>query len=59
MRSGGRPEGLDLLRASLPEPTLPGFREEARRQAALLKGAPEQADALDFIEANADLGDWT
>ena len=50
---------MRLLWVSLPDPSLPGFREEARRQAALLRGVPEQADTLDFIEANADLSDWT
>jgi hypothetical protein len=50
---------MKLLRVWVPDPSSPGFREEARRQAALLKGAPEQTDALDFIEANADLSDWS
>jgi hypothetical protein len=58
-RASRRAGGLKLLRVWVPDPSLPGFREEARRQAALLRGAPEQTDALDFIEANADLGDWT
>jgi len=30
---------------------MPGFREEARRQAALLHNAPEEREAMDFIEA--------
>ena len=50
---------MRLLRVPISDSSLPGFREEARRQAALLRGVPEQTDALDFIEANADLGDWT
>jgi hypothetical protein len=58
-RASRRTSGLKLLRVWVPDPSLPGFREEARRQAALLRGSPEQADALDFIEANADLSDWT
>ena len=58
-RASRRAGGLKLLRVWVPDPSLPGFREETRRQAALLRGTPEQADALDFIEANADLGDWT
>jgi len=29
----------------------PGSAEEARRQAALLRGAPEELEALDFFEA--------
>jgi hypothetical protein len=47
-------KGLKLLRVWVPDPRAPGFREEARRQAALLRGAPEEADALAFIEAAAD-----
>ena len=34
-----------------------GFRDEAERQANLLRGAPEEREALDFIEAAADPGD--
>ena len=41
----------------VPDPHAPGFREEANRQALLLRGAPEEAEALNFIEAVADLGD--
>ena len=33
--------------------------EMARRQAALLRSAPEEREALDFIEAAADFEDWT
>jgi hypothetical protein len=35
----------------------PGFREEAHRQALLLRGAPEETEAIAFIEAVADTGD--
>lgn len=52
-------DSMKLLRMRVPDLSLPGFREEARRQAALLRKAPEQSDALDVIEANADLSDWT
>jgi hypothetical protein len=31
-----------------------GLSEEAHRQALLLRGAPEEAEALDFIKAAAD-----
>mgnify|MGYP000983862701 CR=1 FL=1 len=37
----------------------PGFAEEARRQAALLRGAPEEIEALAFIETVADTDGWT
>jgi len=49
--------GMKLLRVWVPDPRAPGFREEARRQALLLRGAPEEFEALDFIEAAADFGD--
>ncbi len=47
---------MKLLRVWVPDPRAPGFREEAHRQALLLRGAPEEHEALDFIEAAADLG---
>lgn len=48
---------MKLLRIWVPDPHAPGFREEAHRQALLLRDAPEEREALDFIEAAADLGD--
>ena len=48
--------GLKLIRVWVPDPHAPGFREEAHRQAMLLKGAAEEDEALRFIEAAAD---WT
>lgn len=48
---------MKLLRVWVPDPHAPGFREEAHRQALLLRGAPEESDALDFIEGAADRGD--
>jgi hypothetical protein len=53
-RATRRASGMKLLRVWIPDPQAPGFREEAHRQALLLKGAPEERDALDFIEASAD-----
>ena len=35
----------------------PGFREEAHRQTLLLRGAAEENEAPDFIEAVLDAGD--
>jgi Protein of unknown function (DUF3018) len=40
-RAQKRRQGMRLLRIWVPDPRAPGFREEARRQAALLRGAPE------------------
>ncbi len=56
-RATRRARGMKLLRVWVPDPHTPGFREEAHRQALLLRGAPEEGEALDFIEAAADLGD--
>ncbi len=53
-RANQRARGLKLLRVWVPDPLAPGFREEAARQAALLRGAPEETDALAFIEAAGD-----
>jgi hypothetical protein len=44
---------LKLLRVWVPDPRAPGFQEEAERQAKLLRGAPEETDALDFIASAA------
>jgi len=56
-RTTRKASGMKLLRVWVPDPNAPGFREEAHRQALLLRGAPEERDALDFIAAAADLGD--
>ena len=50
-RASQRASGMKLLRVWVPDPHAPGFRDEARRQALVLRGAPEEADALAFIEA--------
>jgi hypothetical protein len=56
-RATRRARGMKLLRVWVPDPQAPGFREEAHRQALLLRGAAEEREALDFIEAMADRGD--
>jgi hypothetical protein len=56
-RANRKASGMKLLRVWVPDPHAPGFRDEARRQAALLRGAPEEIEALDFIEAVGDVGD--
>ena len=55
-RAARRASGMNLLRVWVPDPGAPGFWDEARRQALILRGAPEELDALDFIEAAADWG---
>ena len=56
-RATRKARGMKLLRVWVPDPHAEGFAAEARRQAGVLRGAPEEAEALAFIEAAADLGD--
>jgi hypothetical protein len=51
-------EALRLLRLRLAHTRTPEFRAEVQRQAALLRGTPEEAEALDFIEAVMDTDGW-
>jgi hypothetical protein len=43
--------GMKQLRIWVPDPNLPEFAAEARRQGLLLRGRAEEAEALDFIAA--------
>lgn len=58
-RQSYRAKGMRLLRVWVPDVTAPDFALEAARQAALLRGAPEETNALAFIEQAADLDGWT
>jgi hypothetical protein len=53
-RARRKEQGMKLLRVWVPDPHAQGFRRKARHQAALLRGAPEEREALAFIEAEAD-----
>jgi hypothetical protein len=44
-------KGMKLLRIWVPDPKRPEFAQEAERQGKLLRGRPEEREALDFIEA--------
>ncbi|MFT8479431.1 antitoxin MazE-like protein [Gluconobacter oxydans] len=55
-RASRKARGMKLLRVWVPDPLAPGFKAEAERQARLLRGAPEEAEALDVIEALAEWG---
>lgn len=48
---------MKLVRLWVPDPKAPGFRRQARRQALLLRGAPEEYEALDFIQVVAKFSD--
>jgi hypothetical protein len=56
-RANRRASGMKLLRVWVPDPGAPGFRQEVERQARLLRSAPEEQNALDFIDAASDRGD--
>ena len=56
-RAARRARGMKLLRVWVPDPLATGFHEEAHRQAQALRGAPEEREALNFIEAAADFGE--
>lgn len=53
-RARRKAAGMKLLRIWVPDPSAPGFAKEARRQGKLLRGRPEEQEALRFIEAAAD-----
>lgn len=55
-RAAKKKQGLKLLRIWVPDIHAPGFAEEAARQAAVLRGAPEEIETLAFIEAAT--ADW-
>jgi hypothetical protein len=62
-RASKRAQGLKLVRLWVPDPEAPGFREEAKRQAALINAASDAQEVMEFIAAaTADLGlepyDW-
>ncbi len=50
-RQSQQSKGMKLLRVWVPDPQRPDFAKEAARQAKLLRGRPEENEALDFIEA--------
>ena len=52
-RASRQMAGMRLLRVWVPDPRAPGFQDEARRQAALLRDGAEEAEALAFIEITA------
>ena len=56
-RASKKAAGMKLVRLWMPDPRTPGFAAEAERQARLLRGAQEEVDALDFIEAAAEGSD--
>ena len=41
-------------RLGIPDTSTPEFQAEAQRQASLIRGTPEDVEALDFSEAAGD-----
>lgn len=58
LRADRKARGMKLVRIWVPDPKVPGFAAEARRQAGLLRGAREEQETLDFIEAVMDTDGW-
>ena len=46
--------GMKQLRIWVPDPHRPEFAAQAERQGLLLRGRPEETEALDFIAAATD-----
>lgn len=57
-RARMRALGLRPVQIWVPDTTRPGFAEELRRQVEVLRGAPEEEDAMEFIEAVQDRRGW-
>ncbi|MBV8798855.1 MAG: antitoxin MazE family protein [Alphaproteobacteria bacterium] len=57
-RETRKARGLRLLRIWVPDTRSAAFRRKAKRQAALLRGAPEEEETLAFIERHMDTTDW-
>ena len=55
-RANMRRQGMRLLRIRAPDPHAPGFEAEAGRQPLLLRQAPDETQALDFVAKGHGLG---
>ncbi len=53
-----RVDGLRPVQLWVPDARAPGFAEEARAQSLRVSVSPGEREALDFIEAVADLDGW-
>jgi len=53
-RARRKAQGMRELRLWVPDTRSPGFAEELRRQLALVEGALEDRETLDFIAHTAD-----
>lgn len=53
-----RQAGLRQIQLWVPDTRNAGFAAECRRQSALLRNDPQEAEVLDWIEAAADTEGW-
>lgn len=58
-RARQRAAGLRPVQIWVPDTRAPGFADEARRQSLLSARHPSEREVIDFIEAAADLDDWS
>ena len=54
-----RAAGLRPIQIWVPDVRRPGFAEECRRQSLRLRGDPQEAEILSWLEAAADTDGWT
>ena len=54
-----RAAGLRPVQIWVPDVRRPGFAEECRRQSLQLRGDPQEAEILAWLEAAADTDGWT
>lgn len=57
-RARRKAEGMKLVRVWIPDPRSPEIAAKALREAEALRGAADERDALDFIEAAVRDLDW-
>ncbi|MFO7858347.1 MAG: antitoxin MazE family protein [Ectothiorhodospiraceae bacterium] len=57
-RDALRQAGLRPIQLWVPDTRQPAFRQEARRQSALLHNDPVEREVLDWIDTAADTEDW-
>jgi hypothetical protein len=57
-RAGLRAAGLRPVQIWVPDTRRSGFGDECRRQSLALRGDPQEADTLVWLEAAADTTGW-
>jgi hypothetical protein len=57
-RAALRAAGLRPVQIWVPDTRRPGFAEECRRQCLVVRGDPQEAEILDWIDKAADTEGW-